>query len=159
MIKLAQDLLNAVVCKRVRELQEALSAGTIAQEITAVSQPSKKRWDRLSAGLDLILDQRGADMADLPGRRQRIAGARLQGQESRSAGDPNRPRRRLAGRRHARPRGAGRRGTGPVEDAPRGTQGDRRSLRRTGWPASRSCRQISICVGSARPLRSKNQMR
>src|SRR5450756_985194 len=26
-----------------------------------------KRWDRLRAGLDLILDQRGADMADLPG--------------------------------------------------------------------------------------------
>jgi len=27
----------------------------------------QKRWDRLRAGLDLILDQRGADMADLPG--------------------------------------------------------------------------------------------
>jgi hypothetical protein len=26
----------------------------------------QKRWDRLRAGLDLILDQRGADMADLP---------------------------------------------------------------------------------------------
>jgi hypothetical protein len=26
-----------------------------------------KRWDRLRAGLDLILDQRGADMADLAG--------------------------------------------------------------------------------------------
>jgi hypothetical protein len=26
-----------------------------------------KRWDPLRAGLDLILDQRGADMADLPG--------------------------------------------------------------------------------------------
>jgi hypothetical protein len=23
-------------------------------------------WDRLRAGLDLVLDQRGADMADLP---------------------------------------------------------------------------------------------
>jgi hypothetical protein len=33
---------------------------------TPASQPSK-RWDRLRAGLDLILDQRGADMADLPG--------------------------------------------------------------------------------------------
>jgi hypothetical protein len=27
----------------------------------------QKRWDYLRAGLDLILDQRGADMADLPG--------------------------------------------------------------------------------------------
>ena len=27
----------------------------------------QKRWDRLRAGLDLILQQRGADMADLPG--------------------------------------------------------------------------------------------
>ena len=27
----------------------------------------QKRWDRLRAGIDLILDQRGADMADLPG--------------------------------------------------------------------------------------------
>jgi hypothetical protein len=26
-----------------------------------------KRWDRLRAGLDLILDQRGAEMADVPG--------------------------------------------------------------------------------------------
>ena|ERR1035437_1975124 len=29
--------------------------------------PLQKRWDRLRAGMDLILDQRGADMADLPG--------------------------------------------------------------------------------------------
>jgi hypothetical protein len=28
---------------------------------------AEKRWRRLRAGLDLILDQRGADMADLPG--------------------------------------------------------------------------------------------
>jgi hypothetical protein len=27
----------------------------------------QKRWDRLRAGLDLILDQRGADMIDLLG--------------------------------------------------------------------------------------------
>jgi hypothetical protein len=27
----------------------------------------QKRWDRQRAGRDLILDQRGADMADLPG--------------------------------------------------------------------------------------------
>jgi hypothetical protein len=36
-----------VVCSRVAALQN--------------------RWDRLCARLDLILDQRGADMADLPG--------------------------------------------------------------------------------------------
>jgi hypothetical protein len=30
-------------------------------------QALQKRWDRLRAGLDLILDQRGAEMADMPG--------------------------------------------------------------------------------------------
>jgi hypothetical protein len=30
-------------------------------------QALQKRWDYLPVGLDLILDQRGADMADLPG--------------------------------------------------------------------------------------------
>ena len=59
---------NAVVCSRVHELQEALSAATIALEISSRNsalQPSK-RWDRLRAELDLILDH-GAGMADLPG--------------------------------------------------------------------------------------------
>jgi hypothetical protein len=40
MIKLARDLLNAVVCTRVQEPQEALSAGTIALEI---SSPQRAR--------------------------------------------------------------------------------------------------------------------
>jgi hypothetical protein len=63
-------LLNAVVCSRVRELQEALSAATIALEIPSRNSrvaALQKRWDRLRAGLDLIHHQRGADMADLPG--------------------------------------------------------------------------------------------
>jgi hypothetical protein len=63
-------VLNAVVCSRVRELQGALSAGTIALEISSRNArvaALRKRWDRLRARLDLILDQRGADMADLPG--------------------------------------------------------------------------------------------
>jgi hypothetical protein len=49
---------------------ETLSAATIALEISSgaarVAAPLK-HWDRLRAGLDLILDQRRADMADLPG--------------------------------------------------------------------------------------------
>ena len=58
-----------MVCSRVHELQEALSAGTIAPEVSSRNArvaALQKRWDRLRAGLDLILDQRGADMADLP---------------------------------------------------------------------------------------------
>ena len=45
---------------------------------------------------------------------------------SRSAGDPYRPRRGLAGRRTARPRAAGGRGSGTVEAPRRGVQGPRR---------------------------------
>jgi len=63
-------VLNAVVCSRVRGLQEALSSDTIALEISSRNArvaALQKRWDRLRAGLDLILDQRGADMADMRG--------------------------------------------------------------------------------------------
>jgi hypothetical protein len=59
-----------VVCSRVREPQEALSAATIALEISSRNArvaAFQKRWDRLRARLDLLLDLRGADMADLPG--------------------------------------------------------------------------------------------
>jgi hypothetical protein len=62
--------LNAVVCSRVRELQEALSATTIALEISSRNArvaALQKRWDRLRAGRGLILDQWAAEMADLPG--------------------------------------------------------------------------------------------
>ena len=61
---------QSVVCSRVHALQEALSAATIALEISSRNMrvaALQKRWDRLRAGLDLILQQRGADMADLPG--------------------------------------------------------------------------------------------
>jgi hypothetical protein len=88
----------------VRELQETISAGTIALEISSRNTrvaALQKRWDRLRAGLGLIIDLRGADMADLPRRRQRAVGARLQGEGSRPAGDPHRHRRGLAGRRVA----------------------------------------------------------
>jgi hypothetical protein len=54
----------------VRGLQETISAATITLEISSRNarvQARQKRWDYLRAGLDLILDQRGADMADLPG--------------------------------------------------------------------------------------------
>jgi hypothetical protein len=33
----------------------------------ATAVPLQKRWDRLRAGQDPVLQQRGADMADLPG--------------------------------------------------------------------------------------------
>jgi hypothetical protein len=56
------------------------------------------RWN-----LDLALDQRGADMADVPGGASGMLVRGLQGKGSRSAGDPHRPRRGLAGRRTARP--------------------------------------------------------
>jgi hypothetical protein len=48
----------------------SLPAGVVALEISsriARVQALQERWDYLRAGLDLILDQRGADMADLPG--------------------------------------------------------------------------------------------
>jgi len=63
-------LTNAKVCSRIRELQETLSAATIALEISdrnARVAALQKRWDRLCAGFGLVLDKRGAEMADLPG--------------------------------------------------------------------------------------------
>ena len=47
-----------------------VSAATLALEISSRNArvaALQKRWDRLRASLDLILDQKGADMADLPG--------------------------------------------------------------------------------------------
>jgi hypothetical protein len=67
-------------CSRVHELQDAPSAATITLEIrnpSARVAALQKRWDRLRARLDLILDRCA------PGRcarrRHRIAGARLHG--------------------------------------------------------------------------------
>jgi hypothetical protein len=47
--------------------------------------------DSLRWNLDLLLDQRRADMADLPGGCQRVARQGLQRQERGTAGDPHRP--------------------------------------------------------------------
>jgi pilus assembly protein CpaE len=57
-------------CTRIRELQETLSAATITPESSSRNagvQALQNRWDRLSAGVDLVLKQRGADVADLSG--------------------------------------------------------------------------------------------
>jgi hypothetical protein len=63
-----------------------------------------KRWDRLRAGLDLILDQWGAGMTDVPGGASESLVRGCKGKEAASAADPHRPRRGLAGQRAARPR-------------------------------------------------------
>jgi hypothetical protein len=63
-------VLNAVVCSRVRGLREAPSAATIALEISSRNArvlEVQKRWDGLRSGLGLILDERGANIADVPG--------------------------------------------------------------------------------------------
>jgi hypothetical protein len=63
-------LTNADICSRIRELKEARSAEVIALEISSRNsriRALQKRWDRLRSRLDMILDQRGADMADIPG--------------------------------------------------------------------------------------------
>lgn len=56
--------------QRVRELQETLSAGTIALEISSRNarvQALQNRWDRMREGLEAILTERGQAMADVPG--------------------------------------------------------------------------------------------
>lgn len=61
---------KATVCTRIRQIQETLSTGTIVLEISSRNArvaALQKRWDSLRAGLELILQQRGADMADVPG--------------------------------------------------------------------------------------------
>jgi hypothetical protein len=63
-------MLNAVVCSRLHEPQEALSAATIAardQRPQRARRGAPKAPGPAACRLDLILDQRGADMADLPG--------------------------------------------------------------------------------------------
>jgi hypothetical protein len=62
--------LNAVVCTRVREPQEATFRQRDRprhQRRNARVPALQKRWDRLRVGLDVILDQRGADMVAVPG--------------------------------------------------------------------------------------------
>jgi len=51
-------------------LNITVGSGTISLGISSRNSrvaALQKRWDRLRAGLDLILQQRGADRADLPG--------------------------------------------------------------------------------------------
>src|SRR5450756_1932487 len=56
-----------VVAEQVCGLQEALSAGTIALAPAATRTSRRSKTAGIGcAGLDLIPDQRGADMADLP---------------------------------------------------------------------------------------------
>jgi hypothetical protein len=60
--------LNAVVCSRVRELQEALSAGTIALAVSsrkARVQALQNRWDKMRR----VIDERATspDFAEVPG--------------------------------------------------------------------------------------------
>src|ERR1019366_2570768 len=118
---------NAVACSRVRALRKAFSAAAIALEISSRNArvvALTKRWERRRGpGPDPGPAGRGCGRRAW--RRERDAGA-LQKQGSRPAGDAQRPRSGLTGRRHARPRAAGRRGTGPVEDRRRGAQGHRR---------------------------------
>jgi hypothetical protein len=64
-----------------------LSAATIALEISGPNArvaPLQRRWDCLRAGLDLILilDQPGADMADLPGGASGLLARGLRGKEA-----------------------------------------------------------------------------
>jgi Terminase small subunit len=103
----ARMLTNAKVRSRVRELQETLSGSTIALEISSRNarvQALQRRWDYLRASLDLILNQRGRRYGRSARWRQRDTAPGLQGPESRSAGDPHRPRSSLAVRRTPRPR-------------------------------------------------------
>ena len=53
-----------------RFLQEAISAEVIALEISSRNNrvlTLQKRWDRLRDALERLLDERGADMAEIPG--------------------------------------------------------------------------------------------
>ena len=52
------SILSVIVLDR-----DALEISSRNSRIAAL----QKRWDRLRSGLELVLDQQGADMADLPG--------------------------------------------------------------------------------------------
>jgi len=69
---------KATVCARIRELQETLCAGTIAREITSRNAritALQKRWDILSAALDLAPATARHGHGRCARRRQRVAGA------------------------------------------------------------------------------------
>jgi hypothetical protein len=66
----ARLLTNADLCARIKELQEALAAGTIALEISRRNcriQSYQRNWVRLQRALDLLLDARGEELKDIPG--------------------------------------------------------------------------------------------
>jgi hypothetical protein len=134
-----------VVCSRLRELQEALSAATIALEISSRNarvQALQKRDHLVRARLDLILDQRGADMAGLPGGARGMLVRDYKGKEADRLVTCIGPRGGLAGRGTARPRVAGCRELGPVERETRGsgrrgaTDRDYGQVRSTGRSAT-----------------------
>jgi hypothetical protein len=81
-----------------------LSVAAIALEISSRKRSARvaalqKRRDRLRAGLELILDQRGADMADLPGGASGILFCDYKGKEADRLVTRIDPGRGLAGRR------------------------------------------------------------
>jgi hypothetical protein len=97
-------------------LHEALAERIVEVEISNRNvrvAALHKRWDRLSKAFDELLDQRGADMADIPGGATGLLCKDYKGKEARSAGDQDRyrsapwrrsapgviPRLRLFGRR------------------------------------------------------------
>jgi hypothetical protein len=74
--------------------------------------------DSLRWNLDLVLDQRGADIADLPGGASGLLVRDCKGKKADRLVTPHRPRGSLAGRGTPRPPAPGGRGTTAVEDAP-----------------------------------------
>jgi hypothetical protein len=110
-------------------LREALSAATIVLEISSRNArvvALQERWEWLRAGLELILDQRGANMADLTGGASGLLVRDYRSTEADRLVTRIGPRRGLAGRRTPRPRAPGGRGIGAVEDPRGGAQAPRR---------------------------------
>ena len=106
--------LNVVVCSRTHESQEALSAATIALEISSRNPrvaAIQKRWDLAARRPRAGPRSAGCRHGRSARWRERIALPGLQGEGSQSAGDPHRPRRGLAGRRTVRPRAPAGRGS------------------------------------------------
>jgi hypothetical protein len=84
----ARMLTNADIQARIREPQEAVSAEVITLEISSRNcriRALQKRWDRLRDALDRILDQRGADMVDVPGGDTGMLARDYKGKESDTA--------------------------------------------------------------------------
>jgi hypothetical protein len=121
-------MLNAVVCSGGRELEEALSAATIALEISSRNSrvaALQKRWDWLRACLDLILNQRGADMTDLPSGASGRLCLDCKGKNADRLVTRIDPGVVLLVAELRAAMTAGRRKTGAVEDTRRGAQGGR----------------------------------